>query len=51
MRQDCMFQAILEVEGVDTSEFEEDVLACLPPTPWHITKEEIAKRKDLRELR
>lgn len=39
------------MEGVDTSEFTEDVLACLPPTPWQIQPEEIAKRKDLRALR
>ena len=44
-------QAILEMEGVDTSEFTEEVLACLPPTPWQIKPEEIAKRKDLRSHR
>ena len=44
-------QAILEMEGVDTSEFSEDVLACLPPTPWQISPSEISRRKDLRSLR
>lgn len=44
-------QAILEMEGVDTSEFTDEVLACLPPTPWHISPEEIGKRRDLRSLR
>lgn len=48
----CLFlQAILEMEGVDTSEFSEEVLACLPPTPWQISPGEIFKRKDLRSLR
>ena len=43
-----MLQAILEMEGIDTSEFGPEVLACLPATPWTISPEEIAKRRDLR---
>lgn len=46
-----LLQAILEIEGVDTSEFSPDILACLPATPWCITSEEISKRKDLRNVR
>ena len=46
-----LMQAILEMEGVDISEFAEDVLQCLPPTPWQISPQEISKRKDLRSLR
>ena len=44
-------QAILEMEGVDTSEFSEEVFACLPPTPWQINSDEICRRRDLRSLR
>lgn len=44
-------QAILENEGVDLEDFDEDVLQCLPPTPWEITDEEVAKRRDLRNTR
>jgi len=47
---DCL-QAILEAEGVHTEEFSQEVLDCLPPTPWSIAPQEIAKRRDLRELR
>jgi exoribonuclease R len=27
------------------------VLACLPPTPWSISPEELARRRDFRETR
>ncbi len=46
----CM-QALLQMESVKDTEFEREVLACLPATPWSISAAEISKRKDLRDTR
>ena len=44
-------QAMLEMEAVPNTEFEPAVLACLPATPWAISAEEVARRRDLRATR
>lgn len=44
-------QALLQTEGVKDAEFEREVLACLPATPWAISAAEISKRRDLRNDR
>ncbi len=41
-------QAMLQMESVRDMEFEREVLACLPATPWTISPAEISKRRDLR---
>jgi DIS3-like exonuclease 2 len=43
--------AILEMEGIRADDFSEEVLACLPPTPWSISDEELAARRDYRGAR
>eukprot|EP00198_Chlamydomonas_reinhardtii_P003968 XP_001693304.1 3'-5' exoribonuclease [Chlamydomonas reinhardtii] len=43
--------ALLEMEGIRSGDFEPDVLACLPPTPWRITEQDIAARRDYRSTR
>jgi len=46
--------AILFQEGITHThgdEFSPEVLACLPQGEWHITPEEVEKRRDLREWR
>ncbi|KAG2436972.1 hypothetical protein HXX76_006487 [Chlamydomonas incerta] len=43
--------ALLEMEGIRSADFEPDVLACLPPTPWRITEQDIAARRDFRSTR
>ncbi|KAG2425885.1 hypothetical protein HYH02_014948 [Chlamydomonas schloesseri] len=43
--------ALLEMEGIRSGDFEPDVLACLPPTPWRITEADIASRRDFRSTR
>ncbi|KAL2919192.1 hypothetical protein HK105_201467 [Polyrhizophydium stewartii] len=43
--------ALLAANGITWDDFDESVLACLPPTPWTIPDEEYAKRWDLRDLR
>ena len=42
-------EALLCDAGIDWEEFPDEVLECLPPTPWSIPDDEIRKRKDLRE--
>lgn len=42
-------EAILIENGIDYSEFDEQVNECLPRTPWHIPHEEFAYRRDLRD--
>ncbi len=44
-------QALLQMESVRDTEFEPEVLACLPPMPWSISAAEISKRRDLRDTR
>ncbi|KAK9829114.1 hypothetical protein WJX72_003965 [[Myrmecia] bisecta] len=44
-------KAILAMESVSEADFTEEVLGCLPTTPWSISNEELAKRKDLRGSR
>lgn len=44
-------QALLEMEAVPAAEFEPEVLACLPQAPWAISREELARRRDLRSTR
>lgn len=44
-------QAMLQMESVRDNEFEPEVLACLPATPWTISQAEISKRRDLRDDR
>lgn len=41
---------ILQEYGVPNEEFSADVMACLPPTGWEITSEEVARRRDCRRL-
>lgn len=42
-------EAIIASNDIDSSDFKEDVLRCLPDgETWEITKEELSKRKDLR---
>jgi DIS3-like exonuclease 2 len=44
--------ALLSMEQVqDDDQFTPEVLACLPPTPWSISAEELAKRRDFRQHR
>lgn len=42
-------EAILIENGIDYSEFDEQVNECLPHTPWHIPPEEFTYRRDLRD--
>lgn len=45
--------AILEMEDIRGREgggWEPEVLACLPPLPWSIAPEELAKRRDFRRV-
>ena len=44
-------QALLQMESVKDTEFEPEVLACLPATPWSISKAEISTHRDLRSSR
>lgn len=44
-------KALLVDNDVRTEPFSDEVLACLPATPWIIPEEEIAKRWDLRSER
>ena len=44
-------QALLQMESVKDTEFEPEVLACLPATPWSISEAEISMRRDLRSSR
>ena len=41
-------QALLQMESVKDTEFEPEVLACLPTRPWSISEAEISMRRDLR---
>ena len=45
-------QALLMAENVNDDDlFDEDILACLPATPWTIPAEEYAVRRDVRRTR
>lgn len=45
-------KALLEMEQVvDDDQFMPEVLACLPPTPWSISDNEIRVRRDFRQQR
>ena len=44
-------QAILAMEEIRDDPFDDEVMACLPSTPWSISEDEIAKRRDLRSTR
>lgn len=41
----------MHMEAVTDEPFSEAVMACLPATPWCISDEEIARRRDLRASR
>lgn len=41
-------QALLAAGAVRTADFDDDVLSCLPPTPWRVTERDLAERRDLR---
>ena len=41
----------MHMEAVGDEPFSDAVLACLSPTPWSISAEEIARRRDLRSVR
>lgn len=43
-------EAILMENGIDYSEFNDEVIQSLPKTPWFIPKEEYDYRKDLRQV-
>eukprot|EP00850_Spirogloea_muscicola_P014999 SM000111S18822 [mRNA] locus=s111:296390:301205:- [translate_table: standard] len=43
--------AIVYQHKIHSVDFPSAVLACLPPKAWHISNEEVARRKDLRHLR
>ncbi|KAM3394752.1 DIS3-like exonuclease 2 [Capsicum galapagoense] len=42
--------ATLYENAIDSSEFCQETLSCLPSIPWEIPKEEIQSRRDLRNL-
>ncbi|KAJ3174549.1 hypothetical protein HK101_010950 [Irineochytrium annulatum] len=44
-------EALLIENGIHWDEFSDEVLACLPATPWKMPQEEIRKRKDFRSTR
>ena len=45
-------QALLLAENVNDDDlFDDDILACLPATPWTIPQDEYAVRRDLRDAR
>ncbi|KAI9339345.1 hypothetical protein BDR26DRAFT_975239 [Obelidium mucronatum] len=44
-------ESLLLENGITWSDFSEEVLACLPPTPWAIPDSEYAIRKDFRSTR
>lgn len=43
-------EAILMENGIDYSEFSDEVIQSLPTTPWSIPQQEYQSRKDLRKL-
>ena len=45
---DVLTIGMLIENDVPFDDFEEDVLKCLPETPWKIPEEEFAYRKDFR---
>ena len=51
---ESQISAVLLQQGIQQThcqDFSEEVLNCLPETPWSISEEEVAKRRDLREWR
>ncbi|BDA45360.1 DIS3-like exonuclease 2 [Coccomyxa sp. Obi] len=44
-------KAMMHMEAVTDEPFSDAVMACLPVTPWSISDEEIARRRDLRSTR
>lgn len=40
--------AILEMEGVRHEPFSDEVLACLPATPWAVAEQDLKQRRDFR---
>ncbi|KAJ3031811.1 UNVERIFIED_CONTAM: hypothetical protein HDU68_012317 [Siphonaria sp. JEL0065] len=44
-------ESLLLENGITWSDFSEEVLACLPPTPWTIPGSEYKSRKDFRSTR
>ncbi|CAH1763561.1 8137_t:CDS:10 [Entrophospora sp. SA101] len=48
---DVETQALIRDNNISTEEFNENVLKCLPQTPWTIPEEEIEMRRDLRSIR
>eukprot|EP00192_Tetraselmis_astigmatica_P002303 CAMPEP_0117691284 /NCGR_PEP_ID=MMETSP0804-20121206/25625_1 /TAXON_ID=1074897 /ORGANISM="Tetraselmis astigmatica, Strain CCMP880" /LENGTH=998 /DNA_ID=CAMNT_0005504481 /DNA_START=114 /DNA_END=3110 /DNA_ORIENTATION=- len=43
--------AVLAAEGIVETGFSQDVIDCLPSSPWEVPKEELARRRDLRSTR
>ncbi|KAK9807135.1 hypothetical protein WJX73_009531 [Symbiochloris irregularis] len=43
--------AVLSMEGIDTSDFSDEVVACLPQGVWQIPADEVQSRTDFRNLR
>ena len=43
--------ALLKDNNVISEDFNENVLKCLPTTPWQISEKEIETRRDLRDRR
>mmetsp|Transcript_30979 Transcript_30979/g.79024 ORF Transcript_30979/g.79024 Transcript_30979/m.79024 type:complete len:1166 (-) Transcript_30979:319-3816(-) len=43
--------AILELQGVRSDDFEPEVLACLPKTPWNVSDQDLSGRRDFRSHR
>ncbi|KAJ3416951.1 hypothetical protein HDV05_008009 [Chytridiales sp. JEL 0842] len=44
-------EALLIENGITWDIFSEEVIACLPATPWNIPEPEVAKRRDFRTTR
>ncbi|KAI8619015.1 hypothetical protein BC830DRAFT_1078836 [Chytriomyces sp. MP71] len=44
-------ESLLLENGITWSDFAEEVLTCLPPTPWSIPESEYAVRRDFRNVR
>ncbi|XP_019260850.1 PREDICTED: DIS3-like exonuclease 2 [Nicotiana attenuata] len=42
--------AILFENAIDSSEFSQEALSCLPSIPWEIPKEELQSRRDIRNF-
>eukprot|EP00899_Mesostigma_viride_P010512 jgi/Mesvir1/19462/Mv10488-RA.1 len=43
--------ALIYTFSLEGQEFPPEAMACLPPTPWQVPQEEVARRRDLRQQR